>query len=892
MAQKTRFLDSVSVNAFGNVMPEAIITASGGIRDIVFTRANGVSFTLPLAASASSVDSLTTASVVDNTITFTKGDLSTFSITVDTGSAGASVSTGSLLATGSVAGNTLTFTKGDGTSFTLVVATGSAGGSGGIFKQTGSIQATTNDLQITGSVSTSATITGQNLFSRAAVRLGQGETYVTQLRPDGQTGDGTNGSLRIFNGGLRVDQNITASGNISASGNLFANLTENSTATFKTVVYDESTGKLFRTGSYGSSGGSGGGGIFKQTGSIQSTTNDLQITGSLTISGSSVKIIADNSYNAVHITGGLDISRDLIVGDDLKVKDETVLDKQAAIGYEGNENLFNGYTLSVSQSTDTGAVLVEGAVSISGSLTVTGSSPSINIGSPTDNSYSDGYFSTFTENTRLANALDDISEAFADIAPAKAGQLTSLTLTRANPSTVYSGYLAGGLITNDWYIGFAANQLVSNRLSISTAVSLTSPNPSTFFRAGKKSDFTPSNILKGGVTSSLTAQSDAVSLSTKALNTGEGVEGTLNITNLIVYNNLWVKANATISHTMADTGSYKYKLSADNDAGETAETQLFYLGSGADYPDPSIALGTITSGSTSYNDLSGIKYLKTANFTIPTTGNNLFNPVYNINQFVFSSTYFTNETTGSQASDTPQYGDILELGIVRSLTAGLSSGQSAPTGTVAVTKPGKTGTYNASYTLTPQLVNSYTSDPSTTINEPFLGESRRYTNLNNAGWTSANALTNGNLQVQNGRLVGGNTGDYSGFTGIQNFYRLFSGFVDGRTSGTFNLTATGFTSLNVWDSGNPGIEVALIIQEEVTGNTTASKIFDFGRAQQNGPATGNIYGIKIGTVGPLNGNWSLGTNSTIGASGNIILWVRFSSPDLTNILTNINLTVS
>ena len=85
---KTRFLDNVGVNAFGNTMPEAITTASGGAGDITFTRANGTTFTLPLAASASSADALTTASVVDNVITFTKGDLSTFSVTIATGSSG------------------------------------------------------------------------------------------------------------------------------------------------------------------------------------------------------------------------------------------------------------------------------------------------------------------------------------------------------------------------------------------------------------------------------------------------------------------------------------------------------------------------------------------------------------------------------------------------------------------------------------------------------------------------------------------------------------------------------------------------------------------------------------------------------------------------------------
>lgn len=104
---------------------------------------------------------------------------------------------------------------------------------------------------------------------------------------------------------------------------------------------------------------------------------DLTITGSfsvLSVSGSNPPPKFDIDFLKMEITGGLDISRDLIVRDDLDVKDETTLDKQVAIGYQGNENLFNGYTLSVSQSTDTGAVLVEGATFISGSLTITGSS--------------------------------------------------------------------------------------------------------------------------------------------------------------------------------------------------------------------------------------------------------------------------------------------------------------------------------------------------------------------------------------------------------------------------------------------------------------------------------------------------------------------------------------
>jgi hypothetical protein len=69
---------------------------------------------------------LTTASVNLNTITFTKGDGTTFPITVNTGSGGgATTNTGSLLVTASAFINTITFTKGDGTTFPVTVTTGS-----------------------------------------------------------------------------------------------------------------------------------------------------------------------------------------------------------------------------------------------------------------------------------------------------------------------------------------------------------------------------------------------------------------------------------------------------------------------------------------------------------------------------------------------------------------------------------------------------------------------------------------------------------------------------------------------------------------------------------------------------------------------------------------------
>lgn len=63
---------------------------------------------------------------------------------------GGSTDTGSLLTTGSVSGNVLTFTKGDGTTFDLTVDTGSGGG-GSAFPFTGSAEIT-GSLGLTGSL--------------------------------------------------------------------------------------------------------------------------------------------------------------------------------------------------------------------------------------------------------------------------------------------------------------------------------------------------------------------------------------------------------------------------------------------------------------------------------------------------------------------------------------------------------------------------------------------------------------------------------------------------------------------------------------------------------------------------------------------------------------------
>jgi len=81
---------------------------------------------LGTAATASNTpNALVTGSITANVITLTKGDGSSFNLTVNTGSGGTPTPTGSLLVTASASANQITFTKGDSSQFTITVDTGS-----------------------------------------------------------------------------------------------------------------------------------------------------------------------------------------------------------------------------------------------------------------------------------------------------------------------------------------------------------------------------------------------------------------------------------------------------------------------------------------------------------------------------------------------------------------------------------------------------------------------------------------------------------------------------------------------------------------------------------------------------------------------------------------------
>ena len=127
-----------SINVATNVVAQSFTgslfgTASFAVSASQAQNATTASYVLnAISASFSTSASFVTASNVFGPFGSNSVISSSFALTASFAlNGGGSTNTGSLLTTGSVAGNVLTFTKGDATTFNLTVATGSGGGGGG-----------------------------------------------------------------------------------------------------------------------------------------------------------------------------------------------------------------------------------------------------------------------------------------------------------------------------------------------------------------------------------------------------------------------------------------------------------------------------------------------------------------------------------------------------------------------------------------------------------------------------------------------------------------------------------------------------------------------------------------------------------------------------------------
>jgi hypothetical protein len=207
---------------------------------------------------------LLTASAVSNVITFTKGDGSTFPVTIATGSS-TSTDTGSLLLTASVAGNVITFTKGNGSTFPITVATGSGGVSGDFVTTSSfnsytasaasgvsaSINAATSSLSSSlsssiGSLSASLTLTDNSKLNSASFNTytSSNDSKVNELI--NKTGSYATTGSNTFVGNQIVSGNLNISGSVTVINALTASKLEVNGVTDLNGVLDVSNDATFR----------------------------------------------------------------------------------------------------------------------------------------------------------------------------------------------------------------------------------------------------------------------------------------------------------------------------------------------------------------------------------------------------------------------------------------------------------------------------------------------------------------------------------------------------------------------------------------------------------------------------------------------------------------------
>jgi cytoskeletal protein CcmA (bactofilin family) len=177
------------------------------------------------ASNANNATTATSASYATNANTANSATSASFATTASY-ALNASINTGSLLLTASAVNNTITFTKGDGSTFPITVATGSAASA---FPYTGSAQIS-GSLIVTGSFSVSGSITGNvvgnntDTYTTSAavqqiVTLTQAE-YNAIVTPDPNTLYVISGSVPVNTATFATTGSNTFVGNQIISGSL------------------------------------------------------------------------------------------------------------------------------------------------------------------------------------------------------------------------------------------------------------------------------------------------------------------------------------------------------------------------------------------------------------------------------------------------------------------------------------------------------------------------------------------------------------------------------------------------------------------------------------------------------------------------------------------------
>jgi hypothetical protein len=432
------------------------------------------------------------------------------------------------------------------------------------------------------------------------------------------------------------------------------------------------------------------------------------------------------------------------------------------------------------------------------------------VGTPTDASY-DGLLE-ITPSDTIPDTVDQMNDILALLAPESPGDLTSQSLTLSISS--YSAKLPSGLSAN--WGSYTPGDSVSGLITTST-YSLYSPTTTTRFNGG----------LTLYDTGSVVHVLDSVDGSSRDVSDGIGTTGTIQITAVDTYNNVWKKINAQINRTQTE-GKEQHAMKHTTVAGTSNTTTLYYDDTN-DTPSFSVS-PTHSVNSETLKYLSGIAYynIGTEFLVSYTAATGIFRKAYHTTQVSVISCAGLVPVNVNPVS-APAVADTFAV-TNQSVTLDVADQiDLTPNITVTLKKPDGTSAASDTATLARYICTAGTH--STTTYDNFVDEAQRLVLGSDTPWTSSSTLANGNAQVRAGTLQYANSTDYPGFTGDQSYERKIVKAT--AQSGTLSLIGiTSYTDVSPYNTGDLNIFLHL---------ETDDIWFDLGRqfGDDNGTGSGD-----------------------------------------------------
>ena len=291
-----------------------------------------------------------------------------------------------------------------------------------------------------GNVSTLAGFDGSGVATYYSIGTGSSGTSGTSGSSGSSGTDGTSGSSG-------TNGTSGTSGTDGTSGSSGTNGTSGSSGTSGTNGTSGSSGSSGTNGTSGSSGTNGTSGSSGTNG----TSGSSGTSGTNGTSGSS----GTNGTNGTSGSSGTS-------GTNGTSGSSGTSGTNGTSGSSGTSGIGISGTDGTSGSSGTSGIASPGSTQSdfliwSGGTWV--SAPGI-IGTPSDGTYTDGFFDTWVDSTKISNAMDDISEILKKLAPAKPPELStktivlsssysSATLNRASDGAAVSYLLVSDLTTTD-----------------------------------------------------------------------------------------------------------------------------------------------------------------------------------------------------------------------------------------------------------------------------------------------------------------------------------------------------------------------------------------------------------------------------------------------------------